>query len=108
MSLIGSTSTTGGTRGPDEAPPTRTRRLPRAGFPMALLAVAALIVVLSAVAAVTGAEDLTSSGTIGAALALAVPIGMAGLGGLWAERAGVVNIGLEGICLLYTSDAADE
>jgi simple sugar transport system permease protein len=69
---------------------------------MVLLAISGLIVVLSVVAAVTGAEDLTSSGTIGAALALAVPIGMAGLGGLWAERAGVVNIGLEGMMILGT------
>ena len=52
--------------------------------------------------AITGADDLTSSGTIGAALALAVPIGMAGLGGLWSERAGVVNIGLEGMMIMGT------
>ena len=102
MSLVGSTSTSGGAPGPDVPAPTRTRWLPRAGFPMVLLSVAGLIVVLSAVAAVTGAEDLTSSGTIGAALALAIPIGMAGLGGLWAERAGVVNIGLEGMMILGT------
>jgi general nucleoside transport system permease protein len=78
------------------------RRLPRAGLPTVLLAISGLIVVLSVIALVTGADELTSSGTVGAALSLAVPIGMAGLGGLWAERAGVVNIGLEGMMILGT------
>jgi simple sugar transport system permease protein len=82
--------------------PDAKRRVSRAGFPRVLLTIAGLIVLLSIVTAITGADDLTSSGTIGAALALAVPIGMAGLGGLWAERAGVVNIGLEGMMIMGT------
>ena len=58
--------------------------------------------VLALVRALTGATDLTSRGTVQAALTAAVPIALAGLGGLWAERAGVVNIGLEGMMILGT------
>jgi simple sugar transport system permease protein len=48
---------------------------------------------------------VASSGTISASIAAAIPIGLAGLGGLWAERAGVVNIGLEGMMILGTFGA---
>ncbi|MEV8230903.1 ABC transporter permease [Streptomyces sp. NPDC079167] len=74
----------------------------RFSFPVVLLIIAGALLALSAVRAITGAQDVTSAGQISAALAMAVPIGLAGLGGLWSERAGVVNIGLEGMMILGT------
>ncbi|MFJ8918455.1 ABC transporter permease [Streptomyces sp. NPDC102415] len=74
----------------------------RLSFPVVLLIIAGALLALSAVRAITGAQDVTSAGQISAALAMAVPIGLAGLGGLWSERAGVVNIGLEGMMILGT------
>ncbi|MEE1756196.1 ABC transporter permease [Streptomyces sp. SP18CS02] len=71
-------------------------------LPWILLIIAAGLVLISLVRTISGASDLTSVGQISGALELAVPIGLAGLGGLWAERAGVVNIGLEGMMVLGT------
>ncbi|MGY1455232.1 ABC transporter permease [Streptomyces sp. SS8] len=67
-----------------------------------MLVIAGLLVLVSAVRLITGAHGITSVGQTSAALRLAVPIGLAGLGGLWAERAGVINIGLEGMLILGT------
>ncbi|MCQ4082518.1 ABC transporter permease [Streptomyces sp. RB6PN25] len=74
----------------------------RLSTPVVLLIVAGALLAVSAVRAITGALDVTSSGQVAGALQMAVPIGMAGLAGLWSERAGVVNIGLEGMMILGT------
>ena len=70
-----------------------------------LIGLAAVIFALSLIELVTGADDLASSGTLRAAMVATVPIALAGLGGLWSERAGVVNIGLEGMMILGTYGA---
>jgi general nucleoside transport system permease protein len=81
------------------AAPARRKRI----SPVTYLIIAVLaFLVLAAVRTFTGATDLTSSGTVAAALTAAVPIALAGLSGMWAERAGVINIGLEGMMVLGT------
>ncbi|MET9321237.1 ABC transporter permease [Streptomyces sp. NPDC003038] len=71
-------------------------------LPWIMLIIAGGLALVSLVRVISGADDLTSVGQVSGALSLAVPIGLAGLGGLWAERAGVVNIGLEGMMILGT------
>ena len=59
-------------------------------------------VVLSLLGGAFEAPDLFSRGGIAATLRFAAPILLAGLGALWAERSGVINIGLEGMMIAGT------
>ncbi|WP_037683480.1 ABC transporter permease [Streptomyces griseus] len=84
---------------PQAKRPAKGRRM---SLPVLLLVIAGVLVLTSVVRLISGADGITSTGQMSTALRLAVPIGLAGLGGLWAERAGVVNIGLEGMMILGT------
>ena len=59
-----------------------------------------LFTLLSLTRMITDGDDLTSSGTMSTTLRVTTPILLAGLAGLWAERVGIVNIGIEGQMLM--------
>jgi general nucleoside transport system permease protein len=92
------------TKTPD-SPQARLMRARQFSNTWLLLGVAGLILV-SAVRVGTGADDLLATNTIKATVVATCPILLAGIGGLWSERAGVVNIGLEGQMILGTWGAA--
>lgn len=78
----------------------------RAGLPPALARPLVRVVigfaVLSVLSGTLDAPDLFSRGGAAATLRFAVPILLAGLGALWAERSGIVNLGLEGMMIAGT------
>lgn len=86
-------------------PTTAPDRASRSRYSWLLIALLALAAV-STVRVITGAQQIDSPGSLRAALIATCPILMAAMGGLWAERAGVVNIGLEGQMILGTWGAA--
>lgn len=67
-----------------------------------ILLTAGGIFLLSLARTIADADSLTGSDTVGLGLRFAIPIAMAGIGGLWAERSGTVNIGLEGMMIMGT------
>jgi general nucleoside transport system permease protein len=85
---------------PSLEPTARTGR--KMSLPVLLLVISGVLALTSLVRIITGANGITNVSQMSTALELAVPIGLAGLGGLWAERSGVVNIGLEGMMILGT------
>jgi general nucleoside transport system permease protein len=61
-----------------------------------------VMLVMSTARVIADANDLTSSGTVAATLRVSSPLICAGLAALWAERVGIVNIGVEGMMILGT------
>jgi simple sugar transport system permease protein len=100
------TTDTGAATGPITVMPTAAagsanmRRWFRSNLPLvgALLG----IVIFSLSRVISDTPGLTSTGMFGVALRTAMPIAMAGLAGLYAERSGTVNIGLEGMMVMGT------
>ena len=59
-------------------------------------------IVLSVARLISGENDLTSEFTVTSTISATLPIALAGLGGLLSERAGIINIGLEGMMITGT------
>jgi general nucleoside transport system permease protein len=86
--------------------PTAPRRRAVPGWAIFLIGAASVVGVLATTSYLTNEPALTSSSTMQNTVTLGLPILLAGLGGIWAERSGMINIGLEGMMILGTWGAA--
>jgi general nucleoside transport system permease protein len=86
--------------------PTAPRRRILPGWAIFVIGVVGVVGVLATTSYLTGEAALTSSSTMQNTVTLGMPILLAGLGGIWAERSGMINIGLEGMMILGTWGAA--
>ena len=80
----------------------RIRRLPAYARWATYATIGILILTLVQELGQNQTSHLTATSTAQTALKWSIPILLAGLGGLFAERAGIINIGLEGMMILGT------
>ena len=88
--------------GRSTAPMRRVASRSSRGLAAPIVRIALGFTILSLLSGAFDAPDLFSRGGISAMLRFTAPILLAGLGALWAERSGVINLGLEGMMIAGT------